>query len=320
MGGVGPRATPTIHAGRVYALGATGWLVCLDGGSGRVHWEKHIPTEFGISPAEEAEIIPFARSNSPLIVDDLVVVPAGGPPEGPKVSLVAYHAETGEEVWRGGDEQLSHASSALAVLAGVRQILSVNEDNVTGHDPATGRVLWDFGWSGNNPVRANNSQAVPVPPDKVFVSKGQGGGAKLVQLVPRGDGIFGTETLWHSRRVLRTKFTNVTLLEGHAYGLSDGILECVDLKSGERVWKAGRYQHGQILRVGGHLVVLSEDGEAVLVDATPETANRVLGRFQAIEGQTWNTLAFAAPHLLVRNAQEAACYELTLASGTRARR
>jgi hypothetical protein len=100
------------------------------------------------------------------------------------------------------------------------------------------------------------------------------------------------------------------MLDGHAYGLSDGILECVDVTTGERVWKAGRYRHGQILRVGRHLLVLSEEGELVLVEATPESPNHVLGRFQAIEGQTWNNLAFAAPCVLVRNAEQAACYEL----------
>ena len=311
MGGVGPRATPTIHNGRVYTLGATGWLTCLDGGTGRVIWEKHIPAEFGISPAEEDEILPFARSNSPLIVDDLVVVPAGGPPGEPQVSIVAYDSQTGDEVWRGGDQQLSHASPALATLGGTRQILSVNEDNVAGHDPSTGRELWRFDWSGMNAVRSTNSQPVPVPPDMVFVSKGQGGGAKLVQLLPHGDGTFGTDTLWHNRTVLRTKFTNVALLDGFAYGLSDGILECVDLTTGERVWKAGRYQHGQLLRVGRHLLVLTENGEVVLIEATPAEPNHVLGRLQAITGKTWNNPACAPPFLLVRNAEQAACYELT---------
>ncbi|HUG92696.1 MAG TPA: PQQ-binding-like beta-propeller repeat protein [Planctomycetaceae bacterium] len=315
MGGVGPRATPTIHDGRVYALGATGWLTCLGGATGGVVWEKHVPSEFGVSAAEELEILPFARSSSPLIVDDLVVVPAGGPRDGPRVSLVAYHRDTGEEVWRAGREQLSHASPALATLAGVRQILCINEDTVTGHDPATGRELWRFNWSGNNQVRSSNSQPVPLPPDRVFVSKGQGGGAKVVQLVPRGDGTFATHTLWHNRAVLRTKFTNVTILDGRAYGLSDGILECVHLETGQRVWKAGRYQHGQLLRVGRHLLVLSEDGEVALVEATPDSPHRVLGRFEALSGKTWNTLAFAAPFLLVRNAEQAACYELRCLGG-----
>lgn len=312
LGGVGPRSTPTIRDGRVYVVGATGWFGCLDFETGNVLWAKNLPSEFGISPEQELEILPFARSSSPLIVDELVVVPAGGPPEGAKVSLAAFDRKTGREVWRGGDEQLSHASPALATLAGRRQILCVNESSVTGHDPATGRELWRFDWPGRNEIEANNSQAVPVPPDRVFVSKGQGGGAKLVRLVPRDDGAFTVEPLWHNRRVLRTKFTNVALLDGYAYGLSDGILECVRLDTGERMWKAGRYKHGQLLRVGPDLLVLSEDGELVLIEATPERPNHVFGRIQAIDGQTWNTFAFAAPYALLRNAREAACYRLRL--------
>jgi hypothetical protein len=66
------------------------------------------------------------------------------------------------------------------------------------------------------------------------------------------------------------------------------------------------------LRVDDLLLVLGERGEVVLVEARSDQANRVLGRFQALEGPTWNNLALSGPYLLVRNAQEAACYELPL--------
>ena len=112
---------------------------------------------------------------------------------------------------------------------------------------------------------------------------------------------------------MRTKFTNVTIWQDHVYGLSDGILECIDLATGQRVWKNGRYRHGQLLRVGGHLLIMSESGELFLVKASPSEANKVLGSFQAIEGKAWNTLALFGPYLLVRNAREAACYRLELA-------
>ncbi len=126
----------------------------------------------------------------------------------------------------------------------------------------------------------------------------------------QGDGTFSVQVVWKNAKVLRTKFTNVALHAGHIYGLSDGVLECVDLATGERVWKDGRYQHGQILRVGDLLLVLSEDGEVVLVEASPDQPNNVLGRFQALEGMTWNNFALYGPYLLVRNAREAACYQL----------
>ena len=104
-----------------------------------------------------------------------------------------------------------------------------------------------------------------------------------------------------------------TFISLTVYGLSDGILECQELETGQRVWRDGRYGHGQILRAGALLLVLSEQGELSLVEATPETPNNVLGSIQALEGRTWNNLALAGEHLLVRNGREAVCYRLALA-------
>ena len=131
----------------------------------------------------------------------------------------------------------------------------VNQNAVSGHDPDTGTVLWEFDWPGITPADSNVSQAVPVGSNRVFVSKGYGGGAALYELDAQPDGTFSVRQLWHQPRVLRTKITNVAMRDGYAYGLSEGILECVEVASGERAWKAGRYHHGQILMVGEVLLV-----------------------------------------------------------------
>ena len=154
---------------------------------------------------------------------------------------------------------------------------------------------------------------MPVPPDRVFLSKDYGLGAELIQLSPAADGTFDVRQLWRSHRVMRTKFTNVGIRDGHVCGLSDGILECVDLETGERVWKGGRYAHGQILLVDDLLLVLAESGEMFLLEATPEKRSHVLGSFQAPEGKSWNTFALYGSRLVVRNGREAAAYELPLA-------
>ncbi len=311
--GDGPRATPAIDEGRVYTLGATGRLRALDGATGELLWEKDVSAEHGMTPEDEEENLPYGRSNSPLVVGDLLVVPAGGPAPGRRVSVVAYDKRTGERVWQGGDRQISCSSPAVATLGGVLQILSVNEDTVSGHAAATGDVLWEHPWPGSTYNRAHVSQPVPVEPNRVFLSKGYGLGAALLELELRGDGRFDVHELWHESRVLRTKFTNVVITGGHVYGLSEGILECVELETGQRVWKRGRYGHGQVLLVGDLLLVMAESGEMLMIEATPERASHVLGRFQALDGKTWNNLALYGSLLLVRNAQEAAAYRLPLA-------
>ncbi|MEM7356521.1 MAG: PQQ-binding-like beta-propeller repeat protein, partial [Acidobacteriota bacterium] len=266
------------------------------------------------TPEQEAAELPYGRSGSPLVIDDLVVVPGGGSMSGRRASLIAYDKKTGEKVWEGGEDQISCASPSVATLGGVRQILIVNESSASGHDPATGKVLWSHPREGKSSANSNVSQAVPVGANRVFLSKGYALGAELIELGPVGDGTFTTETVWQDSRVMRTKFTNVVLKDGYVYGLSDGILECIELATGERQWKAGRYKHGQILLVDDLLMVLAESGEMFLVEATPERKNNVLGQFQALEGKTWNNIALYGSKLLVRNGEEAACYELPLAS------
>lgn len=308
-GGVGPRSSPTIHDGRVYTLGATGELLCLEGDTGEVVWRDNLLARYGVKESEDEKGIAWGRAGSPLIVDDLVVVPAGGPAAGPHVSLAAFDKGTGSLVWQAGDDQISYSSPVLATLSGVRQILSVNEKTVTAHDPATGKQLWQFSWLGNSTQDTNASQPVPVGNNRVFVSKGYGRGAGLFQIEGTTAADLKVNELWTDRTVLKTKFTNVVQYQDHMYGLSDGVLECVDAATGKRNWKKGRYGQGQILGVDDVLLVQAEDGDVVMVEATPDEL-RELGRFSALEGITWNNLCLQGKKLLVRNAQEAACYEL----------
>ncbi len=311
LGFVGPRSTPTIHDGKVYALGATGVLHCLDGATGETVWTKNLMQEFGVTVEQDLKNVAWGRAGSPLVVDDWVVVPAGGP-TGEAVSLVAYNRLDGREVWRGGERQISYASPALATLAGVRQIVIVNEDTVSGHDVKNGETLWSYPWAGDSGANATASQAVVLEGDRVYVSKGYGGGSLMLHVTRNGS--WAVEEVWRDSSLLKTKLTNIAVKDGYAFGLSDGILECVALDDGTRQWKKGRYGHGQILLVGDALLVLSESGELALVEAASERY-RELGRIQAINGQTWNNLCLYGPYLLVRNSEEAACYQLPLAAG-----
>ncbi len=310
VAGDGPRSTPTIDEGIVYAMGVRGRLVALDGASGEPIWQRDLLADQGISQAQEAALLPYGRPGSPLVVENRLIVPVGG--AAPRqVSVAAYDKKTGEPIWQGGEHQISMASPTYGSLAGVDQVLLVNQDWASGHDLETGAQLWEVEWPGNSGGNANVSNAVPVPPDRFLLSKGYGEGAALYRLTRRASG-FEVTQLWHEQRSLRTKFTNVAIRDGHIYGLSEGVLECVELESGARAWKGGRYGHGQILLVGDVLMVLTEDGEMVYVEATPERRDNVLGRFPVLEGQTWNTPALAGDLLLVRNAREAAAYRVPI--------
>jgi outer membrane protein assembly factor BamB len=108
---------------------------------------------------------------------------------------------------------------------------------------------------------------------------------------------------------MKNKFNSSVLHEGYVYGLDEGILTCLNVENGERKWKNGRYGYGQVLLASGHLIVMTDDGELVLVKANPEKHEEI-AKFSALEGRTWNYPALAGGRLLVRNATEMACYDI----------
>lgn len=308
LGGIGPRATPTYHDGRIYAVGATGILVCLDSVSGELIWKRNVVEDVGSDRATDASAILWGRAGSPLIVDDKVVVPAGGK-SGSTVSLIAYSQADGSEVWRGGDHQISYSSPVLMTLDGRRQIVTVDESAVSGHDPETGTRLWTHFRKGSSGGDANTSQPMAVGEDRVLVSKGYGLGAELLEIDASEDGSCSVKSVWVNERVLRTKLTSAVVIGDYAYGLSDGILECVSLEDGKRVWRNGRMGHGQLLAVDRDLIVLSERGELYRVPAMID-GYQASEPLTALDGICWNTLCLYGNKLVLRNSREIVCFEV----------
>ncbi len=296
MGGPGPRATPTWHDGRLYALGATGRLVCLEADTGKAVWERNILAD------GDAANLPWAMSGAPLVVDDLVVVLPGGT-EG--WSVAAYDRHTGDVVWHGLNDVQAYASPMLVTLGGVPQVVVVTAERVVGLRPADGALLWEYPWEVA--VVPNIAQPVAVGDDRLFLSASYGKGAALIELASDGDR-FTASTVWETNR-MRNRFSSSVLVGGYIYGLDHTILACLDAATGELMWKGGRYGAGQLLAAGDHLVVLTEEGDVVLVRATPE-GHRELAGFRAIDGKTWNVPAIAGGRLLVRNAREMAAFDL----------
>ena len=297
MGGPGPRATPTWHDGRLYALGAAGRLVCLDAGTGDLVWARDVLDD------SAAANLPWAMSGAPLVVDDLVVVQPGG---ADGWSVAAYDRLTGDVVWHVLDDVQAYASPMLATLGGVRAVVVVSAERAVGLRPADGALLWEYPWQV--PTVPNVAQPVPVGDDRLFFSASYGKGAALIELAPDGDHLTAS-TVWETNR-MKNRISSSVLVDGYIYGLDHAILACLDAATGELMWKGGRYGDGQLLAAGDHLVVLTEDGDVVLVRATPEGHQELAG-FRAIEGKTWNVPAIAGGRLLVRNAREMAAFDLS---------
>ena len=302
MGGEGPRATPAIAGGEVYSLGATGRLLCLDGATGQVRWSVDILKD------NRAKNIDWGMTGSPLVVDDLVVVNPGIDPEqNAGHALAAYDRKTGRRVWANGNRPAAYSSPQLAVLSGRRQILLFDAAGLAGFDPKTGRELWDYPWK--TVMDMNMTQPLVIGADRVLISSELDNGAALLRLRRDGES-YTVEPVWKSR-YLASKFSNPVAANGHIYGLSYGILTCLDAETGKRLWKEGRFGHGQVLLVGDVLIVCGEMGEVALVLADPN-GYRELARLRVFHGKCWNTPALAGNQLFLRNHREMACFELPL--------
>ncbi len=286
-----------MEGGQVFTFGPAGLLRALETSTGRLLWSRQAAEENGGKPPQ------WGYAGSPLLVGKVVVVSVGGP--GGR-SLVAYDRTSGEKAWSGGDDRAAFASPQLFTLAGRQQIVIFNEASVAGHDPETGKLLWSFPWSS---AQANVAQPLDLGGDQLLISSGYGVGASAIEIVQDGGGWAARER-WHSNQ-MKAKFTNLVATGGKVYGLDDGIFACIDAKTGEKCWKAGRYGHGQILLAGELILLLSESGEMVLIEPDP-AGLKELGRFPALSGKSWNTFALSGSKLLVRNHQEAACFELPL--------
>jgi outer membrane protein assembly factor BamB len=191
-------------------------------------------------------------------------------------------------------------------LAGVRQLLVVTGERAVGLTLEGEGPLWEVPWVTDYGVNA--AQPVIAGDDRFVISAGYGHGAALVEVEGDDESLRARE-VWKNRN-LKNKFSSSVFHRGHVYGLDEGILACIDVESGERCWKGGRYGHGQLLLADGHLVILGEKGQVALVRATPEE-HQELFVFDALDGKTWNTPAMTGEGiLLVRNAEEMAAFDL----------
>jgi outer membrane protein assembly factor BamB len=294
--GAGPRATPAIAGGRVYTLGATGILNALDAASGAVAWSRNAAAD------TEVKVPEWGFAGSPLVVGDLVVAATAG-------RLAAYDVATGARRWLGPAGKGGYSSPQLATIDGVEQILLLHGAGVMSVAPADGKLLWEHAWPGDGIV-----QPTVLPDGGVLIGSGSGYGSNTVGMrriaVAHGSGGWTTEERWTSAG-LKPYYNDFVVHEGYAYGFDGSILACIDLQDGKRKWKGGRYGFGQVvlLREQGLLLVLSEQGELALVQATPE-GHKELARRPAMDDKTWNHPVVAGGQLFVRNASEMVAFRL----------
>jgi outer membrane protein assembly factor BamB len=301
LGGPGPRATPTLAQGRLFATGATGTFLCLNPSTGDIAWQQDLKSVSGRTAAPM-----WGFSASPVVSGKVVIVYAGGP--GDK-GLLAFDVESGALRWSVAAGNDSYSSPQLSAIAGQELVLMLSNNGLLCVEPATGKTQLNYEWKFAN-YRA--LQPHVAGQDTVLLPTGMTTGTRAIRITHTNEQ-WAAQELWTSRQ-LKPDFTDLVSFQGFVYGNDGGILTCVDLRNGERQWKAGRYGKGQILLLenSGLLLVAAEQGQVVLLRADPKEHSEIAS-FQALEGKCWNHPVVVRDRLYVRNAQEAACWQLPLA-------
>jgi outer membrane protein assembly factor BamB len=300
-GGDGPRSTPSVSKDRIFVYDSEMTLHCLSSKSGKVIWAVDIITE------HKGKNITWKNASSPLLVDDLVIVCGGGKGQ----SMVAFDQATGKVRWKSGQETLTHATPILATLHGQPQVIFFCRSGLVSLNPKSGMQLWrqEFSFkvsTAASPVGAN---------DLVFCSAGYGVGAGVFKINKNGDKWKSTP-LWRKRNELMNHWSTPLFYEGHLYGIfgfkeyGKAPLQCIDIKTGEIIWSKEGFGPGNLIRSGEKLIVLSDDGQLVIVSATP-LKYLELERRKLLTGKCWSTPILGDNYLLARSTKEAALLPLS---------
>lgn len=298
--GDGPRATPTYVNGNLYTQGASGTVQSIDAATGETIWKADLREDVG------ASVPTWGFSSSPLVEANRVIVYAGST-QGKAVA--AYDQATGKLAWAAGNGDHGYSSGKLTVLYNTPQVLMVSNYGLQSLRPDNGEVLWEHAWEISDLPRCIQPTAVG---DGGFMlpSFSPSGASGLKRLdITYADGLWEAEEAWVAKR-FRPYFNDNVFHEGHVYGFDNSVFKSIDATTGEENWRGKKYG-GQVILLArmNMLLILTEKGQVVLVNATPETFVEVAS-FQAIEGKTWNHPTIAQGRLIVRNAYEVACFKL----------
>ena len=285
--GDGPRGTPSIAGGRVYAIGGSGNLVCADLRTGDKVWEKDLLRTYN------GRNIRWGISESPLVDGDRVIVNAGGP----GASVVALNKDTGEELWKTQSDEAGYSSAVVAVLGGKRQYVVFTGEALIGILAENGELLWRYATASNS--TANVATPV-VRDDLIFVSSAYGTGCALLRIEGAGGSIKASEVYFN--RSMMNHYSSSILIDGYLYGFSGRILTAMHLETGEVAWKNRSVGKGQVIQADGRLYILSDDGVVALVDPDP-AEYREVSRFELGSGDypTWTLPAISSGVLYLRD-------------------
>jgi len=296
--GDGPRGTPTVDGNRVYAEGGSGDLTCLDADTGATIWHASLTRDFGGGTPG------WGYSESPLIVENLVIVTPGGN----KGTLVALDKTTGAVVWKSEElkEGAHYSSPVLATISGVPQIVQFSGSSVFGVSLKDGTFLWRYKKPANGVA---NCCAPIVDQDHVFASSAYGTGGGLAKIT-QADNKFAADEVYFEKK-LECHHGGIIKIGNWMYSNGGGTLICMDFLTGKIMWQNRSVGKGSLMAADGMLYVLSENHEIALVDASPgEYVERGRFKIKSHGRPSWAHPVVAGGRLYIRDQESLTAYDV----------
>lgn len=331
----GPRASPVVDGERVYTFGVEGRLRAHRVTDGKLLWDVDTSERFGVKQNF------FGAGATPIVSGDLLIAHIGGsPPDSPGTmsgeavpngsAIVAFDKMTGEVRYQVGDELASYSSPVLATIKGRPWGFVFARGGLLGFDPEDGKIRFHYPWRAKILESVNAATPIVVG-DQVFLTETYGPGSSLLRIQDDGYEIVWRDQEKSRKRRLASHWSTPIHDQGHLYGSAgrnsgNAVLKSIDLATGEENWSEDGLTRSTLLYADGHLIVLSEYGKLLLVEATPDKFSLVsevdLGKEPpkgAPEGPSkrpvirhpaWNAPVLAHGYLYIRGKDRLICFDL----------
>ena len=297
--GQSPRATPVMHDGKAYLLGAFGGLRCVNVADGSTVWERDLPREF------QAKLPTWGMCSTPLVVDDLLIVNPGGP----DASLVALDCATGRTRWATPGRPAAYSAFICGEFGGRRQIVGYDQDSLGGWDVKTGERLWQL----VPPTEGDFNVPTPIAVDGGVVVSTENNGTRLYRfddsgrIIPEPAGQYGD---------LAPDTSTPVVTGGRVFGAHGG-LHCLDARDGLRpVWRsddATLGDYASLIADDRRVLVVTMGGELILLDATADaSASAIVSRVRVFEDdvEVYSHPALVGTRLYIRGGSSVVCIDL----------
>jgi outer membrane protein assembly factor BamB len=277
-------------------------LQCLDEKSGKEIWKHSLIDEYA------GHNIHWQSAASPLVEGGLVYAAGGG--EGQ--SLLAFDAKDGHLVWKGQDDKITQSTPIATTILGVRQVTFFTQSGLVSVTPKTGDLLWRQSF----PFKVATAISPVVSGDIVYCSAAYGVGAGAYKISKSGDTWTAAQLWFEKGNGQANHWSTPVCVDGYLYGLcgqaahAKAPLKCIEMATGKVRWSQEGFGMGGCLLVDGHVMVLSDAGDLVLVKATPSEYTEE-ARSHVLTGKCWNAPAVSNGHVYVRSTKEGVCLDVS---------